>query len=84
MMCVPKMFDGFSQSEMQLPVTLVYLRDFLPVQNKEQMQLIDAFIADFESTYGVKTKKVSIAEKWKMSTPAEAQELSIEEYLKDV
>jgi hypothetical protein len=69
---------------MQLPVSIVYLRDFLPIQNNRRMQLIDAFVADIESTYGVEAQKVSIAEKWGLDTPAEAKESSIEEYLKDV
>lgn len=48
------------------------------------MRLIDAFIADLEKAYGVETLKVSIAEKWKASAPAEAHGVDVQDYFKDV
>lgn len=48
------------------------------------MQLIDAFIVDLESIYDTKARKISIAEQWKISAPAEIRETAIEDYFKDV
>ncbi|KAH1434619.1 hypothetical protein KXW29_008062 [Aspergillus fumigatus] len=67
-----------------LPISIVYPVDFLPIPNTEQMQLIDSFIADMEATFGIKTEKVSIADTWKASPPNEAGNHTIQEYLKDV
>lgn len=67
-----------------LPISIVYPVDFLPIPNTEQMQLIDSFIADMEATFGIKTEKVSIADTWKAFPPNEAGNHTIQEYLKDV
>lgn len=48
------------------------------------MQLINAFIADLESVYDTKARKLSIAEQWKISAPAEIGETAIKDYFKDV
>lgn len=48
------------------------------------MQLIDAFISDLESVHDTKARKLSIAEQWKISAPAETRETAIKDYLKDV
>ncbi|KAF2815318.1 amidase signature enzyme [Mytilinidion resinicola] len=68
----------------ELPVSLLYLSDFLPVKNEVQMKLIDNFIVDVESTYDIKIEKLSVAETWKANKPADVDEVSIQEYLEDV
>ncbi|KAK3373516.1 amidase signature domain-containing protein [Lasiosphaeria ovina] len=65
-------------------ISVVYLTDFLPVSNSDQMVLIDDFIGDLEKVYNVKREKVSIAETWKTSPPKETEDLSVQDYLKDV
>ncbi|KAF2501486.1 hypothetical protein BU16DRAFT_201045 [Lophium mytilinum] len=72
------------QTVTELPVSLLYLSDFLPIKNEVQMKLIDDFIANVESAYNIKTEKLSIAEKWKATKPANVDVVSIQEYLQDV
>lgn len=38
-------------------MSIVYLQDYIPVPNAEQIQLVDAFIADLESIYDAKAQK---------------------------
>ena len=65
----------------QLPISIVYLQVYLPVPNAEQIQLVDAFVADLESIYDAKAQKISTAEQ---CAPAEIRERGIKDYLKDV
>ncbi|KAI1127764.1 amidase signature domain-containing protein [Nemania abortiva] len=67
-----------------LPINIVYLSDFLPIANRGQMDLIDKFFDDLETAFDVKTQKMSIADTWAANTPADAGNLSVQEYLKDV
>lgn len=68
----------------QLPVSIVYLEDYLPIPNEEQMKLIDAFIVDLERTYDSKVVKISIAEQWRTSAPAEFRGRTVEDCFKHV
>lgn len=68
----------------QLPFSIIYPTDFLPVSNKAQMELIDDFVADLETTHGVSRTKVSLKDLWKEKTPSGADSTDIAQYLKDV
>ncbi|KAJ5707141.1 hypothetical protein N7488_006942 [Penicillium malachiteum] len=68
----------------QLPTTIVYLTDFLPVQNDAQINLTNGFISDVETALGVETEKISVADTWQASPPQGVTDVSIHEYLKDV
>jgi len=48
------------------------------------MKLIDEFISNFESAFGIKTQKASITEEWAKQPPPEAAKASVEEFLSDV
>jgi len=67
-----------------LPVSILYLSDYLPLKNEVQMRLVDDFLSDFELAQGVRAKKVSVAEQWKTSAPSEVGGASLDEYFKDV
>jgi len=45
-----------------LPISVIYLTDFFPIPNAEQIKLIDTFIANLEAIYGVTREKVSIVD----------------------
>lgn len=66
---------------MELPATIHYPTDFLPVGNEEQMQLIHEFISEMENTLSAKTKKISIADTWKASPPTQAGGETVDKYL---
>ncbi|KAJ5890023.1 hypothetical protein N7504_010833 [Penicillium tannophilum] len=68
----------------ELPFAIVYPTDFLPIENENQMGLIDTFFSDFEAAIGVKTEKISIADTWQASPPNGVGDVSIQDYLKDV
>lgn len=68
----------------ELPFAIVYPTDFLPIENENQMGLIDTFFSDFEAAIGVKTEKISIADTWQASPPNGVGDVSIQNYLKDV
>ncbi|KAF2232581.1 amidase signature enzyme [Viridothelium virens] len=76
--------DAAKGSYDKLPISLIYLQDFLPVENKVQMQHVDKFISDFESTYGIKTEKVSLAKIWHAAPPIGADDPCLQSFLKDV
>lgn len=65
-------------------ISLVYLEDFLPLSNNVQNQLINSFIEDMESTHGVQTLKVSIAEAWKSSSPKGAKGMARDDFFQEV
>jgi len=46
----------------KLPISVIYLTDFFPIPNAEQIKLIDTFIANLEAIYGVTREKVSIVD----------------------
>ncbi|KAJ5106161.1 hypothetical protein N7456_002836 [Penicillium angulare] len=76
--------DNTTYDDNQLPLAIIYLTDFLPLQNEKQMKLIDAFFTDADAATGVKTEKISLADNWKASPPEGATDISIHDYLKDV
>ncbi|KAJ8128695.1 hypothetical protein O1611_g4938 [Lasiodiplodia mahajangana] len=67
-----------------LPLNIVYLTDFLPIANSDQMGLIDKFFDDLEKTFDTKIQKVSIADIWASNPPAGVGNVSIQDYLEDV
>ena len=70
---------------MQLPISLLYLTDFLPIQNEAQMKLINRFLTDFELDFGIDVQMVSISEEWTKRPPNyEAGETSVEKFLSGV
>ncbi|KAJ5640422.1 hypothetical protein N7528_000047 [Penicillium herquei] len=68
----------------RLPTTIIYLTDFLPVQNDAQMDLINGFISDVETALGVEAEKISLAGTWQASPSQGVTDVSIHDYLKDV
>ncbi|KAI0105672.1 amidase signature domain-containing protein [Nemania sp. FL0031] len=67
-----------------LPLNIVYPTDFLPIDNSDQMALIDNFLSDLEATLNAKVQKVSIADTWAAGHPTGVENVSIQDYLKDV
>lgn len=65
-------------------MSIIYLTDFLPVSNDEQMSMIDVFIQDMEKTFGGEVQKMSIADVWMARPPTDADGQSVREYLADV
>ncbi|KAF2874248.1 hypothetical protein BDV95DRAFT_666169 [Massariosphaeria phaeospora] len=57
------------QEERQSKISIIYPADFLPVSNQAQMDFLNAFEADMESTHGVKKTVLSIKDLWKRKTP---------------
>lgn len=68
----------------KLPISVIYLNDFLPISNDEQMELIHKFIKDTEQTFGIETRRMSIADTWKANPPPDAKGESVQDYLADV
>ncbi|KAJ5732784.1 hypothetical protein N7493_004265 [Penicillium malachiteum] len=68
----------------QPPTTIIYLTDFLPIENNLQMDLINDFISDIETALDVETEKISLADTWQASPPQGVADVSVHEYLKDV
>ena len=64
--------------------TILWPTDFWPIANKAQQELVEGFVADFESTHGVKRTEISIQDLWKEKTPKEADSSNVKEYLKNV
>ncbi|OIW32128.1 amidase signature enzyme [Coniochaeta ligniaria NRRL 30616] len=62
---------------------VIYLNDYLPVDNPAQMKLIDGFVDDMRIHLGAVVTKLSIRQAWKDRHPAGLPE-SIDDYLKDV
>lgn len=63
--------------------TIVYPLDYFPVDNRVQMQLIDAFLADLAKTLNAVIRKVSIASLWDETRPSEVGQQSVQDYLRD-
>jgi hypothetical protein len=66
------------------PVSIIFPSDFWPVSNKAQMDLVDRFVEDLESSHGVKKTQLLIKDLWKETAPSEADNGDVEHYLKDV
>ncbi|KAI0483539.1 amidase signature domain-containing protein, partial [Xylaria cf. heliscus] len=62
---------------------IVYLEDYLPVNNPDQMALIDGFIEDMRTHLPATLTKVSIRQAWEDTHPSGLPQ-NVEEYLKDV
>lgn len=54
------------------------------ITNRDQLAIIDKFVADLESSLGVKHSKVSFENLWKTSPPIETGGQGLSEYMKDV
>jgi hypothetical protein len=54
------------------------------ITNKDQLKIIDNFVADLEKSLGVKHKRVSFNEVWDSDPPEEVKGESLQEYMKDV
>jgi hypothetical protein len=54
------------------------------ITNKDQLKIIDNFVADLEKSMGVKHKRVSFNEAWDSDRPEEAKGESLQDYMKDV
>lgn len=70
---------------MQLPPSIIYPSDYMPlITNRDQTRIIDSFVADLESSLGVKHRRVSFDSLWKESPPPEAYGQGLQEYMRDV
>lgn len=67
-----------------IPKAIIYPLDYFPVSTSEQMQLLDAFVAQMAEYTGVTPTRLSISDYWQQNPPREAGGESVEEYLKDV
>ena len=54
------------------------------ITNRDQLEIIDKFVVDLESSLGVSQKRVSFDSLWNDSPPAEANGQGLQEYMKDV
>ena len=48
------------------------------------MEIVNRFVADLESSLGVKHRRVSFDSLWNESPPPEADSQGLQEYMKDV
>jgi hypothetical protein len=66
------------------PFSVIYATDYMKlIGNKDQLSLIDIFVADLEMSLNVPPAKVSFEEAWTTSPPPEAHGQSMKEYMKD-
>ena len=54
------------------------------ITNRDQLDIIDNFVADLELSFGVKQRSVSFESLWNASPPTEAGGQSLREYMKHV
>ncbi|KAK0512827.1 hypothetical protein JMJ35_004844 [Cladonia borealis] len=65
-----------------LPPTIIYASDYTAlVSNKDQLEIIDHFVTDLESSLGVRQTRISFASLWDASPPKEANGQSLQEYM---
>lgn len=76
--------DSGSHAPSNKPAVILYPLDYLPVENKVQMSLIDAFVADLAESLEATIRRVSIAALWEHTRPDEAGAQSVQDYLQDV
>ncbi|KAK0701218.1 amidase signature domain-containing protein [Apiosordaria backusii] len=63
---------------------IIYPTDYMSViSNKTQLDVIDKFVEDLESSLGVPAEKVSFNDLWESTTPGAANGLSLQEFMKD-
>ena len=56
----------------------------LSITNRDQIEIIDNFVSDLESSLGVKHRRVSFDSLWNESPPHEADGQGLQEYMRDV
>lgn len=54
------------------------------IKNKAQLEVIDKFVKDLDTSLGVEHKKISFDQLWESNPPTEAEGLSLQDYMKDV
>jgi hypothetical protein len=54
------------------------------IGNKQQLELLEKFVTDLESTLEVRHNAISFEEAWEKDPPKNANGVSLSEYLKDV
>ena len=54
------------------------------ITNKDELEIIDNFVADLESLLEVKHKRISFESLWRNSPPIEAGGQGLSGYMKDV
>ncbi|KAI0435209.1 amidase signature enzyme [Xylaria sp. FL1042] len=62
---------------------IVFLEEYLPVSNPDQMALINGFIEDMLAHLPATLTKISVRDAWENTHPTELPE-SVDEYLRDV
>lgn len=75
--------DAKPKPQTKKPYQILYLLDYLPVPNAQQMQLIDGFIADASRCLPAALTKLSIREAWKASHPTGTPD-DVDEYLRNL
>lgn len=71
-------------SIVSLPPWIIYPSDYIAlITNRDQLEIVNGFVADLESFLGVKQRKVSFESLWDDSPPTEAGGQSLREYMKD-
>lgn len=63
---------------------LIVPTDYFPVQNEDQMHLIESFIADLEEELGVAHEKLSIKQTWTESPSSGSRSATIDDFMEDV
>ena len=70
---------------MQRPVSIVYPTDYMTlIENSEQLELIENFTSDLETSFGVKRRSISLTALWNSSPPAKANGESLQDFMKYV
>lgn len=75
--------DSVAHTASYKPPVVIYPLDYFPVDNKVQMQLIDAFLADLAKSLDAIIRKVSIASLWDETRPDGAGNQGVQDYLQD-
>ena len=69
----------------KLPPSVIYATDYISlIPNKDQVHIINDFVADLEKSLQAKSEKVSFDALWDAFPPADANGTSLQEYMKDV
>ena len=54
------------------------------IKNRDQVAIIDQFIADLKTSLGIKHEKISFKELWNKAPPSRANGENFQGYMKDV
>ena len=65
------------------PAVILYPTDYFPVQNLDQMKIIQSFALDLEKFLNVRVSEVSISAMWSEKPPEEAGDQSVQQFLKE-